>query len=135
MGIFKRKTPIITAVTNKKLCSEIRKKARDLNSKVFFLGKDFFVESNENNVFNFQNKRMNLKNLYLANKGRYQIYNAGLALHAISVLSDLKQFRIKTDSIKNALKTLCWPARLEFIPSNKNYTGSNILLDVAIILL
>lgn len=100
-GIIKNKTPVITLAKGSAL-KVIKKIAKFRNSKVIIPKKHNF--------------KTNLK-------GDFQISNSNIAVETISLLNRLKLTNINKITIKNSLKKVNWPGRLEF----KN----NILFDCA----
>ncbi len=64
------------------------------------------------------------KNLALGLNGRFQAYNATMALEAIKVLKNNCKVKVSEKNIANGLKNVKWPGRLQFLEKN-------ILIDCA----
>ena len=70
--------------------------------------------SPDGNEFDFNSKKLKLKNIKTKLIGSYQISNAALSLLAISEIKDLFP-KISEDSIREGMIKAAWPGRLEII--------------------
>ncbi len=127
-GILKKGIGI-TAATGKAL-ETIKKEAKSRNITLLVLNEDFFAKilsaNNKFTLFNFIGHKF-YNNLKIKLLGRYQVYNAALAVAAAEELG------IEHTAIRNGLKKAKHPVRLEVIaPKSKTKnTGPIILFDAA----
>ncbi|MFH1132574.1 MAG: Mur ligase family protein, partial [Pseudomonadota bacterium] len=84
---------------------------------------------NGNIRFDFVGKRLQLKDIQLAMRGKFQAQNATLAIAAIEEL-DPEGERIKEDAVRSGLAIARLPARLELFPCS-DHNSCRVLLDGA----
>lgn len=123
-GIIKAGVPTLTAASGEAL-RVIEETVKNLNSPLFVIGRDFSISRNKNGKFNFDGRLWNFKDIELGLKGEYQTPNAGLALAALEVLSELG-FPLEETAVREAFKNAKWPGRYETIG-----VGPKIILDGA----
>ena len=133
-GIIKEKIPTVTGAKNEAL-GVIKKICKEKNSGLF-LSKYYKMSEIAKPISEHAQKPLvfdktdgffdvnNYKNLRLSLKGDFQLENAAVAVTVIDVLNKDYNLKINETEIKNGLKKVEWPGRLEFI-------GKNILVDCA----
>ncbi len=115
-GIIKRNSPVITSNKNEEILEVICKKADQVNnSLVFYLGKHFDYQINQDGVHFFINNST-IKTDFPSLLGGHQIENASLA---IATLQTQHHFKVNTKNIKNGLKNAKWRGRIEKIMDGK----------------
>lgn len=103
-GIIKRNVPVVTGANGKAL-EKIRSIAKERNAPLILA-----------------KKHKNIQFKYL--NGRFQHFNADIALTIIDTLNRHHSLKISNKNIYGGLKNTKWPARLQFI-------GKNVLIDCA----
>lgn len=103
-GIIKENVPIVTGAGGAAL-NTIKRIAKEKNAPLILV-----------------KPRKKIKFKYL--NGRFQQFNASVALATIDTLKKYCELEISNKDIGNGLKNAKWPARLEFI-------GKNVLVDCA----
>jgi dihydrofolate synthase/folylpolyglutamate synthase len=113
-GIIKQRTPVITAVRQKKARSVIKKIADDKTAPLFQMGVDFKVRRTSEGLFSYYGLETVWRNLHTELLGRHQEDNAALALAACEQLNK-RGAAISQDSIRKGLAETQWPGRLEIV--------------------
>ena len=124
-GIIKEGAVCITTETDEKLIGIFAKEAREKRAKLVVLEDsdvDLISQSIKGQVFDF----MEYRNLELPLLGDHQLKNASLAIMSIDVLKDFG-FQIDEFLIKQGLKNVKWPLRLEVVKND----GPTVLIDGA----
>ncbi len=123
LGIIKN-TDFVLISKQKKEVGDFIKKHLSFNKDVYFYGKDYKINSFNNNKFEFKFK----KNKKIFNKpklnGFHQLENASVAL-AFSEIISKKKLYLNFKSINKAIKETSWPGRLEIL----KYKNKKIILD------
>ncbi len=132
-GIIKEGIPTATAAEGAAL-SAIKKIANKKNSKLIAVNKNKVrIKKIKNNIADNKNPFLKnnwgfdyngYKNLKSGLMGKFQAYNAAIALEAISILKNNYKIKIDKKNIINGLKNAEWPGRLQFLEKN-------ILIDCA----
>ena len=125
-GIIKKETPCVLGNVEKNLVSIFQEKAKRLNAPLFVLGKDFLIEANENNKWNYKGK-YRFADLELSLKGYYQGNNLSCALKALELLEKKNFLKISEEKLRKALKGVKIPGRYEFL----KIKDKTILIDTA----
>ncbi len=125
-GIIKKETPCVLGNVEKNLVSIFQEKAKRLNAPLFVLGKDFLIEANENNKWNYKGK-YRFADLELTLKGYYQGNNLSCALKALELLEKKNFLKISEEKLRKALKGVKIPGRYEFF----KIKDKTILIDTA----
>ena len=125
-GIIKKETPCVLGNVEKNLVSIFQEKAKRLNAPLFVLGKDFLIEANENNKWNYKGK-YRFADLELSLKGYYQGNNLSCALKALELLEKKNFLKISEEKLRKALKGVKIPGRYEFF----KIKDKTILIDTA----
>lgn len=105
-GIIKRNCPLVLAKQSAQVTKEIEKKAKELNSKIFY----------SSPVIGFD----------LGLNGDYQSENAG---SAVAVIKAQNKFKISEEQIARGLKKASWPARLQKISLDSLGKNFELYLD------
>lgn len=117
-GIIKKNSLVVSAPQKQDVEKVFREKAQALNSKIYFLGKDFLVKDINSNFqeqcFSLRVRNQEYKDLKINLKGNFQINNACLALAAIDLLRDY-EISVSRDAIKTGLEQAKWPGRFEVV--------------------
>lgn len=74
--------------------------------------------SDKGATFDFKFNEVELKDVKISMLGQYQIYNATLALTALSLLKEKGLLKISEESLRNGLLKTKWPGRLEVLQRN-----------------
>ncbi len=118
VGIIKNNIPVITAINQPSIISIVSEKAKETNSSLLLLDKDFSYKIKESNlkgsIFNLKIKNKKLKDLFIKSPGEYQVLNASVA---ISCLLNLNLEKVNEKNIRKALEDFKMPARFEIINS------------------
>lgn len=117
-GIIKENTPTITFAEGLALTT-IKKIANEKNSPVIIIDKNMIIVKKWTFDFNGY-KNIQLKNL----NGKFQIYNAAIAIKAIETIKKNYNLKINKKNIINGLKNVRFAGRLQFI-------AKNVLIDCA----
>lgn len=125
-GIIKKETPCVLGNVEKNLVSIFQEKAKRLNAPLFVLGKDFLIEANKNNKWNYKGK-YRFADLELSLKGYYQGNNLSCALKALELLEKKNFLKISEEKLRKALKGVKIPGRYEFL----KIKDKTILIDTA----
>lgn len=123
--IIKNSAPIVSGVDGDE--QEILiKKAESVNSKSYFLGKEFYPSVNNDKTFNYIGIYTNKKILTTNLSGIHQVSNSALALAASEILNKDYCFNIDFEKIDNALNTVNYEGRFEILR-----TDPYLILDAA----
>ena len=119
-GIIKQNCPVIVSEGNKGY-QIIKNQAESIKSMIFSPKVDVqLVFEDDTNFAIFNNKKYEFSLL-----GLWQKDNLELVLEAINILKDNYSFVIDENCIEKALKSVNWPARLQYIKSK------NVIIDGA----
>jgi dihydrofolate synthase/folylpolyglutamate synthase len=116
-GIIKNRTPVITAIRQKKAISVVAQLARKKSAPLFRLGKDFRVKRHSSGGFSYYGMDSVWHHLQIGLMGNHQADNAALALAASELLNRINA-GISPDSIAKGLLEAQWPGRLEVVSSD-----------------
>ncbi|CAM5217825.1 tetrahydrofolate synthase OS=Ureibacillus acetophenoni OX=614649 GN=SAMN05877842_102352 PE=3 SV=1 [Ureibacillus acetophenoni] len=122
-GIIKNNIPVVVGVKNAEAIEVINKQAQDMNSQIYFLGKDIqtkVIEKGDPLYFNYRSSLNEIEEIPLVMEGSHQVDNAALAITA-SLIYDPT---ITKDTIRVALGKAKWEGRFERI-------GKQIIIDGA----
>ncbi len=128
-GIIKEHSPVITGEFKKEPLKIIEARAREMNSEVRRIGKDFryIIKRVEfaRNAFDFVGKKWNLP-LETRMNGLAAINNMAISLAAIEYLDEIEFLKMNQEKIYKTIFTNSWEGRFEWFPSDLK-----IILDVA----
>jgi dihydrofolate synthase / folylpolyglutamate synthase len=113
-GIIKKRTPVVTGVTQKNAISALTSIAKS-QSAPFYRFKDAFrIRRNRNSSFNYFGIDHVWRNIRTGLIGNHQFSNAALVLAACELLIK-DNLNITIDNIKDGLEQNKWPGRLEIV--------------------
>lgn len=117
-AIIKRDSIVISAKHKESVQDIILECAKENNSEVLFLDKDFHVENvrnrSDSQLFDLAVNAKTINDLEIKLKGRFQVNNAALAVMAVKALS---AYKIDDAKIKQGLISAFWPGRFEILES------------------
>ena len=128
-GIIKNNIPLISAEQLPEAGTVIEKNAREKNSSLSVLGRDFSSvlesEDTEGICFDYSDAARQFDGLMLPLAGEHQMRNASVAIRAAELFlkkyrsaspsSDLRREHEEEYLIREGLKNVRWPGRLEFV--------------------
>jgi dihydrofolate synthase/folylpolyglutamate synthase len=116
-GKRKRQNLIVVSAPQKKEVIEvIRNKCKEVNAKLFEVGKDILYQA-INERFDVQGIFGEYRDLKIRLLGRHQLINAEVAVGIIEALK-FYNINLDIDSIRNGLYHTLWPGRCEVISRN-----------------
>lgn len=129
-GIIKPGSPVVSTVLDEEAAGVIEKRAKQLNSPLYRIGREFSVSSNgEDGRFGFTFGERRIDGLRFALSGRHQLMNAAAACASAMLLNE-KGLKVEDGAIMAGLKRASWPCRCELLPpSDPNMP--RVLLDGA----
>lgn len=127
-GIIKEGVPLITAESDERALTIIRKSCEENNAPLYVIGDDVVYSVIDNNVsgqtFNLSGT-ISHKNLKTNLLGRHQSVNAATAVCALDIIN-LSGLDISENDIRSGLLSVDWPARFEVFD-----TKPTMILDCA----
>lgn len=130
--ILRPDTPLILGPQPQEALQIIDLIAKDQGAAIVSYNKDFSIEINEDQSFNFSSKKRNINNIPAPSlAGKHQYINASIA---IAAALSLENIRLSDEKIKNAVETTKWQNRIEKVKNglNKFITkDSEIYIDSA----
>lgn len=128
-GIIKEHSPVITGEFKSEPLKIINAKAKEMDSEVRRIGKDFkyVVKKIElaKNAFDFIGKRWNLS-LETRMNGLAAMNNIAISLAAFEYLDEIGYVKMNEDKIYKTIFTIPWEGRFEWLPFDLT-----VILDVA----
>lgn len=112
--IIKPKVPIITSATGEAF-RVIEQESNENNSSLLSLNRDFFINSDTPDSFDYKGFKFDLKNIKSNLKGSYQKSNLALAIAAIEILNKNRHISIEEGSIRDGLSQISWEGRFEIL--------------------
>lgn len=112
-GIIKKGVPVITGETNGAALMVIKKAAKEMNSPLYIIDKDFKAVDRGGKA-DYAGLKNGINGVTLGLAGAHQIRNAACALAALEVARE-KGFHADERAIKKGLKNTRWPGRLEVV--------------------
>lgn len=116
-GIIKENTPIIIGDIHGAPFEVIEKTALEKHAPMHILNKDINVSAKPfeswGEKFDFEFQDVKFKNLTTSLMGDYQIYNAALAVTAVSIVAQHEKWVLSREEVVQALKKTTWPGRFE----------------------
>lgn len=129
-GIIKSGVPVVSAVKQPEVVDVIERKAKEKNSKLYLLGREFrydTVSSKEDEqTFHFRGLFRDIPDVKISLNGLHQIENASVTLMTIEVLRQYYAFIVDDEDLYLAMKRTQWAGRLEMISAKPR-----ILIDGA----
>lgn len=121
-GIIKQGTPVLTGVKQEEASEVILSAAKEKQSKVYQLGKQFTFEhilsTETGEAFSYKDIFSERDYLEISMPGAHQVENAALAVMAVEFLIQYFSFVISEESMKAGLKKAYWPGRFETVQHN-----------------
>jgi dihydrofolate synthase / folylpolyglutamate synthase len=131
-GIIKSNAPVVSAEQLSEAGRIIEKKAREKNSALYFYGRDFSSVLKNKDMegiwFDYSDSSLKIDDLALPLAGEHQMQNASLAIRAAglflsklcpsasdSFASPIRVAGLADHVIREGLKNVRWPGRLEFV--------------------
>ena len=117
--IIKNTIPVVTSSQGKEAGDVISEKARELHSALYICGKDFASVPKKEDIsgiyFDYWDDSLVLNDLFLPLIGDHQRQNASVAIKAIELLSNKLLNASWAHFIREGLKNVRWPGRLELV--------------------
>jgi len=110
--IIKASVPIITAAVDDAL-DVIEQRATEKASPLLLYGRDFLVNGNNTENFDYNGIKFDIKNLKSNLKSIYQLKNISIAIAAIESLEINRNITITEQSIRDGLSNINWEGRFE----------------------
>lgn len=134
-GIIKENVPVICGNIKSSALTEIKKVAKNKNSRIYCFNKDFFAESIS---YNWKHLTQKIKYCGLKKNltinfsllGNSQVYNLATILSACEILKKTLK-KIKFSLIKKACKNIKWAARFDFRKVKVNGKNCSFIIDGA----
>jgi len=110
--IMRPNIPCIVAPQNPEIVAAIEMRSSEISNQLIYFGKDFQIEINDDETFNFKYLDKNFINLPKpALLGWHQYLNASLAI--VAILKSSSSFNISQEHISEGIKQVKWISRLE----------------------
>jgi dihydrofolate synthase/folylpolyglutamate synthase len=117
-GIIKDRIPVVTATQHPEALDVIERIAKKNSSELHIYGRDFegkLTFMDERHIkFNYISSSSKRNGLCIPLSGRYQIYNAALAIRACEIMSQ-RGLHLSKDAIYNGISNLNLEGRLEWV--------------------
>lgn len=118
-GIIKNDTPVILGNIPKIAKKVIKKKAKELDAPILEFGSDFSISNivvdQSGTSFDYRSPTLELNNVKVNLLGKHQSFNAAVAITAFHVFLQKTNRKIDKQKIKDALKKVNWPGRMQII--------------------
>ncbi len=120
-GIIKRRTPLVTAVSQASGKAVLKKLAIDNNAPMYELKKDFSIRKDlRQETFSYKGIHQNFGSLVKPLPGDHQKENLSLALAACELIFEQfkksdERYDLTPELVKDGLSIARWPGRLEHI--------------------
>ncbi|MCL2799053.1 MAG: bifunctional folylpolyglutamate synthase/dihydrofolate synthase [Endomicrobia bacterium] len=108
----------------------IRGKARNVQSRVYILNKDFFIKNATDKEFDYHGIEKNIQDIKLSLIGKHQFNNAATALCVIELLTK-NGYAFSDEKIKKALISAVWNARFDVRKVKFNNRKFELVIDGA----
>ncbi|MBC2025459.1 bifunctional folylpolyglutamate synthase/dihydrofolate synthase [Listeria booriae] len=111
-GIMKPGVPVVSGVLQTEVRTLYKKRADEMNLKLFQLETNFHVEMLGGQQFNYLSPHTNIDNLEVGLIGDHQLNNAAVAIQTTELLNQVG-FITTAENIRIGLKNASWPGRME----------------------
>lgn len=109
-GIIKKRVEVVSSVDQPEAIEVLQKLSSKKDSKLHLFGRDFKCEQRGKSIeYNESGKKQRFQ---IGLKGKHQLKNSALAIKTIDILNN-NGIKISTKSLKEGLKSVKWPGRLE----------------------
>lgn len=115
--IIKPKVPVITSAVGDGF-KVIEQVSNENDSPLIVFNRDFVVNFDIEDSFDYRGCNFDLKNIKSNLKGSYQKNNLSLAIAAIEILNKNKQISITEKVIREGLSKVSWEGRFEIVREN-----------------
>jgi dihydrofolate synthase/folylpolyglutamate synthase len=116
-GIIKKRTPVVTGVTQKNAISALTSIAKSQSAPFYRFRDAFRIRRNRNTTFNYFGIDHVWRHIQTGLIGKHQINNAALVLAACELLIK-NNLNLTLKNIKDGLEQNRWPGRLEIVSSS-----------------
>lgn len=128
-GIIKEGKPLLTAAEDQRALSVFEARCRELKSSLYRVYPPREKPSDspndkptailnkitgEGQVFSYEGFSLNLSELFIPLRGKYQLNNAATALAALELLTE-EGYAVAESSVRGGLAGTVWPGRLELL--------------------
>lgn len=118
-GIIKAGVPVVSSVEQPQLIELLESKARDKQSKLYQLGKDYEYQLDDLRIdqltFSFTGPFRTINPLVVSLNGEHQVKNAAVAMMTLEVLRQYYAVIIDDENLLAGLVETKWPGRLEMV--------------------
>ncbi|MBC1511650.1 bifunctional folylpolyglutamate synthase/dihydrofolate synthase [Listeria booriae] len=111
-GIMKPGVPVVSGVLQPEVRTLYKKRADEMNLKIFQLERNFHVEILDGQQFNYLSSHTNIDSLEVGLIGDHQLNNAAVAIQTTELLNQVG-FITTEENIRIGLKNASWPGRME----------------------
>jgi dihydrofolate synthase/folylpolyglutamate synthase len=127
-GIIKENVPVITSSDRPEVLKVIEDRAAQKGSRLIEVGRDVHWQHAADGLwrFSYEGLYWSYSDLELALLGEHQFTNAAAALAVCEVLVETYSLNIPVNAVREGLKAVRWPGRLEILLQNPK-----VLLDGA----
>ncbi|WP_130807447.1 bifunctional folylpolyglutamate synthase/dihydrofolate synthase [Senegalia massiliensis] len=120
-GIIKENSKVISYTQQNEAHNVLVNVSKEKRSEIMFLDfNDISIDecNDKGSVFNISHKDKTYGNLKINLIGKYQVYNASLAVKTLLILNDNNEINISEENIRKGLENTAWMGRLEIINNN-----------------
>ncbi|MBC1331465.1 bifunctional folylpolyglutamate synthase/dihydrofolate synthase [Listeria booriae] len=111
-GIMKPGVPVVSGVLQPEVRTLYKKRADEMNLRIFQLETNFHVEILGGQQFNYLSSHTNIDSLEVGLIGDHQLNNAAVAIQTTELLNQVG-FVTTVENIRIGLKNASWPGRME----------------------
>ncbi len=123
--IISPKSICITGCRDSSLLQIIEEKALKKHSQLLAIERDYNIEIINKNIFNYNSRYNEYKELEISLPGSHQIENAGTAIAAVEQILLMNGMDLDEDVLRNSLKKVKIPGRIEVISKNVIIDGAH----------
>jgi dihydrofolate synthase/folylpolyglutamate synthase len=113
-GVIKVGVPAVTSVKEEAL-EVIQNVADKKHSPLKVRGRDFRVEGESTESFQYTGQMWRFDSLHFALPGFYQLENAGLAISALETIHEFHNVKVQEENLRKGLSSVQWEGRMEII--------------------
>ena len=113
-GIIKEEVPVVCGVREEEALKVIEEETKEKGAPLFLLGRDFHYRERGAQRLDFSGRRWRMEGLEVGLLGRFQLFNASLAIAALEVLAE-KGYAVSEADIREGLQEIRWPGRMEVV--------------------
>ncbi len=115
-GIIKPAVPVVLGKLDEESRDVLYRRARDQGSAILSYGQDFTLEKDASGRYCYGGKRSQYGDLQLSLNGKFQVYNAAVALASLECLQD--SFPVTVAQMRAGLRSVHWPGRLAIVSTH-----------------